>query len=480
MSSRSVRSRCRRRSVAAPGSKAILSRRATVRFVDSNGGCLAVMRPGEGTVSAGAIQDADVIVVGAGPGGAAAAHYLALNGLDVLLLEKSTFPRDKVCGDGLTPRAVAELIRMGVNIDESQGWIRNWGLRTYGAGHRIEVPWPELAELPSFGLAKARMNLDEILARRAESAGARLREGMSVTGPIRHERSGRILGVTARPVDARGRRAGDEVELRARVVIDAGGVSARLATSMGVEKNMNRPMGVAIRTYFRTPRHDDPMMESHLELWDGKPGESNLMPGYGWIFALGDGTANVGLGSLSSTAKATKIDYRALFAAWMRNAPPEWEFTPENEVGTLRSAALPMAFNRKPHYASGLLLVGDSGGMVSPFNGEGIAYAMQSGRIAGDVVAQALSRPTYYAMEKSLRTYPKILTEELGGYFTLGQAFARLIERPEIMRTCVKYGLPRPVLMRFVMKLLSDGFDRRDGDWMDRLITALTRAVPAS
>ncbi|WP_299279319.1 geranylgeranyl reductase family protein [uncultured Georgenia sp.] len=425
-------------------------------------------------------DDADVIVVGAGPAGSATAHYLAQSGLDVLLLEKATFPRDKVCGDGLTPRAVAELIRMGVSIDESEGWIRNWGLRTYGAGHCIEIPWPELAEQPAYGLAKARMNLDEILARHAERSGVRLREGVAVTGPVRHERSGRILGVTARLVDENGRRTREERTFRARVVVDAGGVSARLATTMGIEKNDNRPMGVAIRTYFKSPRHDDPMMESHLELWDGEPGRSNLQPGYGWIFALGDGTVNVGLGSLSSTARPTKLDYKALFAQWMRNAPQEWEFTPENQVGELRSAALPMAFNRKPHYSQGLLLVGDSGGMVSPFNGEGIAYAMQSGRIAADVISQALVRHTPYAMEKALRTYPKILADELGGYFTLGQGFARLIERPEIMRACVKYGLPRPVLMRFVMKLLSDGFDRRDGDWMDRLIAALSKAVPAS
>lgn len=425
-------------------------------------------------------DDADVIVVGAGPAGSATAHYLAQTGMDVLLLEKATFPRDKICGDGLTPRAVAELIRMGVPTEESDGWIRNWGLRTYGAGHRIEIPWPELAEMPSYGLARSRMNLDETLARHAVASGARLLEGVAVTGPVRHERSGRILGVTTRSVDANGRRTGEQRTYRARIVVDAGGVSARLATTMGIEKNDNRPMGVAIRTYFRSPRHDDPMMESHLELWDGEPGRSNLMPGYGWIFALGDGTVNVGLGSLSSTAKPTKLDYKGLFATWMRNAPAEWEFTPENQVGELRSAALPMAFNRKPHYSQGMLLVGDSGGMVSPFNGEGIAYAMQSGRIAADVVSQALARTTPYAMEKALRTYPAILADELGGYFTMGQVFARLIERPEIMRACVKYGLPRPVLMRFVMKLLSDGFDRRDGDWMDRLIAALSRAVPAS
>lgn len=425
-------------------------------------------------------NDADVIVVGGGPAGASAAYYLASAGLEVLVLEKSRFPRDKVCGDGLTPRAVAELVRMGVPTPESEGWIRNHGLRTYGAGYMLELPWPTLADLPDYGLASPRERFDEILVRHAQRAGARLEEGVQVTGALRHERSGRVRGVTARRVDDAGRKIVDAepLELRAPVVVDAGGVSARLATSVGREKDPDRPMGVAVRTYFRSPRHDDPMMESHLELWDGEPGRSNLQPGYGWIFALGDGTVNVGLGSLSATAKPMKLDYKGLFRTWMENCPPEWEFTPDNQVGELRSAALPMAFNRRPHYSQGLLLVGDAGGMVSPFNGEGIAYALQSGRVVGDVVSQSFARSGAYAHEKTLRRYPQIMDEELAGYFQLGRVFAALIERPEIMRACVKYGLPRPVLMRFVMKLLSDGYDRRGGDWMDRVITGLTRLAP--
>src|SRR5690606_12446420 len=103
-------------------------------------------------------DDADVVVVGAGPAGATAAHYLASVGLDVVVLDKARFPRDKICGDGLTPRAVAELVRAGVSIDESDGWIRNVGLRVVGGGHRIEIPWPELSSYPSYGLARSRMS----------------------------------------------------------------------------------------------------------------------------------------------------------------------------------------------------------------------------------------------------------------------------------------------------------------------------------
>ena len=423
--------------------------------------------------------DADVIVVGAGPAGASAAHHLAQNGHSVILLEKSTFPRDKVCGDGLTPGAVRELISMGVPMERADGWMRNKGLRVIGGGHEILLPWPETASFPDYGMAKARAGLDEALARHAQRSGADLREATSATGPVLDERSGRITGVTVRTTNPDGSR-GEVATLRAPVVVDAGGVSARIATAMGITRAENRPMGVAVRTYFRSPRHDDEWMESQLELWDGPRERSNLLPGYGWIFALGDGTVNVGLGSVSSTARATKLDYKDLFRTWMRNAPESWEFTPENQVGELRSAALPMAFNRKPHYSRGLLLAGDSGGMVSPFNGEGIGYALMAGRIAADVIAQALARTSGDGHEKALRAYPDAMRAEIGGYYTLGRGFVKLIENPAIMRVCTKYGLPHPVLMRFVHKLLSDGFERRGGDPMDRVITALTKVVPAA
>ena len=424
-------------------------------------------------------DDADVIVVGAGPAGSAAAYYCASAGLNVLLLEKAAFPRDKVCGDGLTPRAVKELVAMGVPLREEDGWIRNAGLRVIGGGHRLELPWPELSSYPSFGLAKTRMTLDHLLAEHARAAGAKLLERTNVTGPLVDERTGRVVGVTARPVDDAGRRAGDEVTYRAPVVIAADGVSARLATALGIEKRQDRPMGVAVRTYFTTPRHQDPWMESHLELWDGAPGRSNLMPGYGWIFALGDGTANVGLGSVSSTAAATKIDYKSLFATWMANAPAEWEFTPENQLGPVRGAALPMGFNRLPLYTRGLLLVGDAGGMVSPFNGEGIAYGIMAGRIAAQAVAQAAARGTASARERALATYPQIMRDELAGYYSLGLTFVKLIEHPQVMRICTRYGLPRPLVMRFTLKLLSDCYEPRGGDMVDRVISGLTKLAPA-
>ena len=420
-----------------------------------------------------AADEADVIVVGAGPAGSTTAYYLASAGLDVLLLEKSRFPREKVCGDGLTPRAVKALVAMGVPVSESDGWLRNKGLRVIGAGMRLELPWPELTSYPGFGLVRTRLDLDQELARRASQAGARLLEGMTVTGPVVDDRTGRITGVTVRPTGG-GADAGAGPTYRARLVIAADGNSSRLSVAMGLRKREDRPIGVAVRAYYTSPRHDDDYLESWLDLWDG----DRLLPGYGWIFGMGDGTSNVGLGLLNTSTGFANTDYHAMLRQWLNGMPGEWGFTEENRVGPVRGAALPMAFNRTPHYTGGLLLVGDAAGMVNPFNGEGIAYAMESGEVAARIVAQALACPDRAGTERVLHAYPKALADAYGGYYTLGRMFVKAIGRPELMRFATRHAMSRPALMRFAFKLLGNLTDP-GGDAGDRLINAMTRLTPA-
>ncbi len=167
-------------------------------------------------------ETADVIVVGAGPAGSSAAYHLANAGLDVLLLEKTAFPREKVCGDGLTPRGTKQLINMGIDISPEAGWIQNYGLRIRGAGHELQLDWPDLASHPNYGLTRNRMDFDDLLARQAVKAGARLRERTNVVGPVLDDK-GFIVGVTAKPVDDNGRRDGDDIEFRAPLVMAADG-----------------------------------------------------------------------------------------------------------------------------------------------------------------------------------------------------------------------------------------------------------------
>jgi menaquinone-9 beta-reductase len=412
-----------------------------------------------------AADDADVIVVGAGPGGSSAAYHLARAGLDVLVLEKSTFPREKVCGDGLTPRAVKQLVGMGISLGPEDGWFPNKGIRIIGGGVRIELDWPELSSYPGFGLVRTRRGFDEIVARAAQRAGARLAEGVTVTGPVIDEATGRIVGVTA-----------GERTYRARLVVAADGNSSRLSLAMGLRKRDDRPLGVAIRTYYSSPRHDDDYLETWLELWDGNA----LLPGYGWIFGVGDGTSNVGLGLLNTSASFGHIDYRAMLHRWLASMPAEWGFAEENQVAPVRGAALPMGFNRTPHYTSGLLLVGDAGGMVNPFNGEGISCAMESGEIAAQVIVQALARPDRASAELALLGYPQALQDAYGGYYTLGRKFVGAIGHPWFMKFATRHGLSRPALMRFTMKLLANLTEPRGGDAADRVINALSRITPAA
>ncbi|SNR69908.1 geranylgeranyl reductase family [Haloechinothrix alba] len=421
-------------------------------------------------------EDAEVIVVGAGPAGATVATYLARAGVDVLVLEKTTFPRDKVCGDGLTPRGVKQLIDLGIDTREEAGWVHSRGLRILAGEHTIELDWPELSNYPPYGVSRTRHDFDELLARTAERAGARLQERTAVTEAITEERTGRVVGV-------RGKFGPDKepVAYRAPLVLACDGVSARLALSVGIDKLDNRPMGVAVRRYYKSPKHDDPMIEGHLELWDRRdPDDPRLLPGYGWAFPLGDGTVNVGLGILSTSKAFRNTDYRALMRSWLDSTPQEWGFREENAIGRIGGAGLPMGFNRTPHYRNGLLLLGDAGGMVSPFNGEGISAAMESAQLAAECVVQALARPEGPSRERALQGYPRALSEEMGGYYRLGNLFAKAIGNPKVMRASTKYGLRIKSLLPLIYKGMSGCYQTRGGDAVDRLITTASRLTPSA
>ncbi|TDC88444.1 geranylgeranyl reductase family protein [Actinomadura sp. 7K507] len=387
----------------------------------------------------------DVIVVGAGPAGSAVACHLARSGLDVLVLEKTSFPREKICGDGLTPRAVQELQTLGIDLT-TPGWFPNRGIRLIGSGRSLELDWPE-----GQGLTRTRADFDEILARQATSAGAALQENTKVTGPLRA--NGRVTGVDT-----------DQGAHEARLVIAADGASSRLSVALGLRPSRDRPIGIAGRRYFHSPRHDDPYLEAWLDL---------APAGYGWVFGMGDGTCNVGVALL----RTEHPDYRSLLSGWLAPLPAAWGFTEENAAGPLRGAALPMGFSRRPHYLPGLLLVGDSGGMINPSNGEGIAYALEAARIAADVITTAFSSPS---PERTLRAYPSALERANGRPFTLGRAFTRAIDDPRIMRLATRQGLSHPSLMRFALKIFGGLPTPATRSTTDHLAAALTKLTPAS
>jgi menaquinone-9 beta-reductase len=418
-----------------------------------------------------------VLIVGAGPAGSTAARHLAAAGVEVTVLEKTSFPREKVCGDGLTPRAVREMRLLGLPHEESEGWRRNRGLRLVARGRSLELPWPELSDFPDYGLIRTRLGFDEALARHAEAAGARLLERHAVTDAVRNS-SGRVVGVRANVLDERGRKTGETRDFTADVVLAADGNSTRTALSVGFEKRDDRPLGVAYRTYFTSPRHNDDWMEGWLELPDkaGRP-----LPGYGWVFGVGDGTSNVGLGILNSSRQFGKLDYRQVLRDWTSAMPAEWGFTEENQIGAIRGAALPMGFNRTPHYTPGMLLLGDAAGMVSPFNGEGISYAMESARYAAELLVEAHSGmrgTTAAARDAVYAMYPDLVRGKWGSHFTLGRVFAQLIGNPTVMKLALRTGMGVPPLMRFVVRMLANLTDEGGKSFEDRVIHVLERLAP--
>jgi geranylgeranyl reductase family protein len=410
--------------------------------------------------------DVDVLVVGAGPGGSATAYHLARHGLDVLLVERARFPREKVCGDGLTPRAVTALERMGVDPHDP-GFERVDGLMIYSRRTTLRLPWPKLDTFPSYGLVRTRMDFDELLARRAEKAGARLAEETEAVAPVLDD--GWVAGAEVRPTAARDVPA---TTVRARFVVAADGAAGRFAAPAGVRRDPSRPLGIAARRYYRVTRTPGPWLEVWMDLWEG----DLMLPGYGWLFPLPDGSLNVGAGLLNTFANFKDVSAQRVFDAFVRSLPADWGIGEDTAEGELRSGPLPMGFNRRPSAVPGMLVVGDAAGAVNPFNGEGIAYAIENAEIAAELIHEALvsGRPGLAQL------YPTVMRQRYARYFHIGRRFVELIGHPAAMRAFTDHGLPRAWLMRFALRFMGNLTDGPTGDLQDRLMSTLERLAPAS
>lgn len=405
--------------------------------------------------------DVDVLVVGAGPGGSTAAYHLARHGLNVLQVEKAAFPREKVCGDGLTPRAVVQLQRLGIDVDDPR-FERHGGLRIHSRKVTLELPWPELEDFPNFGLMMTRSGFDELLARHAEKAGARLMERTEAIAPVRE--GGWITGARIRLEDGSG------ATVRARFVIAADGASSRFGSQAGVRRDPSKPLGVAARRYHRITHHPGPWLEIWMDLWE----KDSILPGYGWLFPLADGSVNLGAGLLNTFRDFKGVSAQRVFDAFWQMLPADWDVNEGSARGRVLSGPLPMGFSRSPPARPGMLLVGDAAGMVNPFNGEGIAYAMEAGELAAELVHEALvnDRPAVAHL------YPAMLRERYARYFRIGTGFVRAIGHPPVMRALTDHALPREWLMRFMVRLMGNLTDGPKGDGRDRLMYALERMTP--
>ncbi|GAA3951468.1 geranylgeranyl reductase family protein [Gordonia caeni] len=388
-------------------------------------------------------ESADVLVVGAGPAGAAAAAHAAATGADVVLLDAATFPRDKTCGDGLTPRAVSALRTLGMTgyLDRRP---RIRGLDLHGWGARQQVPWPA-SRFGPFGSAVARVELDDDIRRFAVDRGARMVAGAKA---VDVERTGeRIAAVTVQ--HDRGRSS-----IRVGEVIVADGVKSALGKTLGRQWHRDTAYGVAGRSYVDSELSDSEWMGSHLELRDTDGG---LLPGYGWVFPLGDGTVNVGVGALATAARPAALQLRPVLEHYAQMVGDEWRLTgPPQRVA---SALLPMGGAVSGVAGPNWMLIGDAAACVNPLNGEGIDYALETGRMAVQLLDESRDHTV---------AWPALLRQEYGAAFAAARRAAGLLTMPRTVPVLGRPGIRSAALMGLVVRVMGNLLTAEDTDLIAR------------
>lgn len=386
----------------------------------------------------GSMVKRDVLVVGGGPGGSAAAHWLARAGYSVVLVEKKEYPREKTCGDGLTPRSIHQLTEMGFDFDAAE-FHRVDGLRAYAGELVLEMEWPDHPVYPAWGGVIRRADLDQQVAGLAEKQGVEV---------IQH--------TTAHPVMEGGRIAAVELSSGGGVdritpgfVVVADGSLSRFGRALGAVRDRRLPYGLAARAYFSSPMSSDGFMESQLNLHDEA---GATVPGYGWVFPMGDGTVNIGVGVLSTFHRWKELNTSTLMRAMVASAPPHWEVGPESQLGEERGGKLPMSFSVGPLVGRNWVLVGDAAGAINPFNGEGIAYAYETGRMAASHVAAALES----GEPGRLWGYRDEVVDTYDQYYRVARAFVRAVGRPGVMRALTRTGLRNRTLMEWTLRVMAN------------------------
>ncbi|MDN5750232.1 MAG: geranylgeranyl reductase family protein, partial [Pseudonocardia sp.] len=383
----------------------------------------------------------DVLVVGAGPAGAAAAAWAARHGRDVVLADSAVFPRDKACGDGLTPRAIAELEKLDLG-----DWVRthgtNRGLRASGFGQVLELPWPG-GSLPDHGGAVPRLELDARIRHVALKDGAVPVEGAKAVDVTRD--GDRVTGVVF----------DDGRTITCERLVVADGARSTLGRVLGREWHKDTAYGVAARGYVRSGRSDDPWISSHLEL-RGEPdelGRAEVLAGYGWVFPLSDGEVNIGVGTLATAKRPAQIRLRSLIEHYTDARREDWLL--DGPVRAPSSALLPMGGAVSHVAGRNWALIGDAAGCVNPLNGEGIDYGLETGRLVAELIAG----------ERDLGTaWPATLRSHYGQAFSIARRLAGLITLPRLLPLAGPVGMRSRALMTVALRVMGNLVTDSDRD----------------
>lgn len=401
------------------------------------------------------LEHVDVLVVGAGPSGSAAAIHAAQEGHSVLLVDAASFPRDKTCGDGLTPRAIHQLRRLGVAERVTADYTNN-GLKLHGFGGSVTAPWPD-GHFGTVGSAMPRTLFDALLVDAAVERGAVLWSDAPAVG-VEFD-GARLSRVTVR-------RGGVETQVAPRWVIVADGVRSPFGRLLGRRWHRGEVYGIAARSYCSSPYSGEPWIHSHVELKDA---EGVVQPGYGWIFPLGDGDVNLGCGALSTDARPAKVNTRKLLEFYASQQRADWELGPPREIA---SAMLPMGGAVSDVAGRNWMIIGDAAACVNPLNGEGIDYGLETAELAVGLIGAEGRDLTL--------VWPHVLREHYGEAFLLARTAARLLTYPRFLPFMGPLGLRGPVgavLMPAAARLMGNLVTDEDRDLLARLWRAAGRGV---
>ena len=390
----------------------------------------------------------DVAVIGAGPAGAAAAIRAARGGARVTVFEKGSPGRDKVCGDGLTPRAVAALDELGIALD---GAHRIDGLRMIAGSTRRELLWPADNRFGPHGAVWPRRALDKHLVEAAGEAGAEILWDTEVLPSL--DDAGRVVGVEQA---AGGRR------WRADLVVLATGAPGAAARVLGAGRVDSEPFGLAIRTYAPSPRHADRHLEACLTL---RSAEGGWVPGYGWMFPAGDGTVNIGAGSMSTMKGFRRLNLNQLLNDYRDLVAEEWELG--DYLERPRAWRLPMSTVRR--HGPGWAAVGDAAGLINPMNGEGIDYGLESGMILADLfLAGPAAAPD---------AYDRIIGERFDGFLRTGRRFSFLIGHPWILRNGLRLAVGTQAVANITLQVMGNLVDGDTPGLAPRVLDVVDRGL---
>jgi geranylgeranyl reductase family protein len=362
----------------------------------------------------------------------------------VLVIDSASFPRDKPCGDGLTPRAVAELERLGLT-EWLDAHIRHRGLRMSGFGSDVQVDWPG-PSFPSTGSAVPRLELDDRIRKVAEDAGARMLLGMKATA-VHHDSVGRVTSVLLAD--------GSEVSCRELIVAD--GARSSLSRRLGRRWHQETVFGVAARGYLSSPRGDEPWLTSHLEL---RSPDGAVLPGYGWIFPLGNGEVNIGVGALSTAKRPADLALRPLMSFYTDLRRDEWGF--DGQARAVSTALLPMGGAVSGVAGPNWVLIGDAAACVNPLNGEGIDYGLETGRLAVELLTSGGSSDLSLA-------WPRLLQRHYGRGFSIARRLALLLTYPRFLPAAGPIAMRSTALMGIAVRVMGNLVTDDDVDMVARL-----------